>query len=86
MERWLYTTAGSGTTILSVPEIAGREISGRLYKDGIEFRPSANNGESPPDPMRKEFRHEVNLGKIHFAYELFGEEIDIPYKYEINET
>lgn len=86
MERWFYTTADSGTTILDVPEIAGREISGRLYKDGVEFRPSANNGQSPPDPMRKEFRYEINLGKIHFAFELFGEDVDIPYKYETNEA
>lgn len=83
MERWIYKTGIEGSYELNVPEIAGREISGRIYRDGKEYRPSANNGTAPPDPARKEFRYNINLGKIYFAFQLGdGEPVDIPY-YEI---
>lgn len=85
MVRWLYKNGTADSYSVSAPEIAGRAISGRIYRDGVEYRPSANGGTAPPDPLRKEFRREINGTEIYFAFPLNDNEpIDIPYEYNNN--
>lgn len=83
MSKWLYKTGIEGETDLSVSEIAGKNISGRVYRDGIEYRPSGENQSGLSDPVGKQFKYVKALGALSFAYP-FGEDepIDIPY----NET
>lgn len=81
MERWLYKTGIAGEVELNVPEIAGKDIKGRLYRDGKEYKPSGNDGTDEPDFTQKQFKYEKVLGKLFFAFEFgAGETIDIPYE------
>lgn len=81
MERWLYKTGTPGNTVVNVPEIAGFEINGRTYRDGIQYRPTQNNND--PSAGKKEYRYDKALGKIHYGIAFFeSDRIDIPYEYE----
>lgn len=84
MELWLYKIGTPGQTILNVPEIAGHQIKGRVYRDGVEYRPTGNGGTDDPSFMVKEFKYDIVLGKLTFAFEFYGEPIDIPYDSEEN--
>ena len=75
MERWVYKTGVSGT-VLSVPELAGKEINGRVYRDGKEYRLTTND----PSILQKEARWNKALGKLYFAFDFDNEQIDIPYE------
>lgn len=83
MPKWIYKTGIEGEVNLSVPEIAGKDIAGRIYRDGTEYRPSGETRDGLSDPVGKEFKYLKELGTLTFAYQ-FGEDepIDIPY----NET
>lgn len=78
MQQWIYKQGTSGDSDITVSEIAGKEIKGHLYREGIEYRPTQNEDGIP---VGKEFSYEIELGKIFFAIPFDGNEnLDIPYE------
>lgn len=83
-DAWEYYT-GNGTEgfSITITNLIGKDISGRIYRDGIEYRPSGTDHDGSGTPHGKEFKYEKPLGRVSFDTSLpeiaLGEPIDIPY-------
>jgi hypothetical protein len=78
LETWYYTQGTNGETEITISELANKEIKGRIYRSGKEFRPTQNEDNIPTD---KEYFFESVLGKFFFAFPFDGSEtLDIPYE------
>lgn len=78
MEAWVYKTGITGSLALTVSEISGKPINGRIYRSGFEYRPAQNEDGIP---VGKEFSYNISLGRISFAFPFDEDEnIDIPYE------
>lgn len=83
-DAWVYYTGtGSEGFSITLNTLMGRQIAGRLYRDGIEYRPSGVEYDGTGTPVGKQFKFDITTGKITFDSNLqpiaVGEPIDIPY-------
>lgn len=74
MEKWLYKTANGN--IVNASEIAEKDINGRVYVDGIEYR--LVTGELGYN--KKQVLWNKALGKLFFSFSFFNSKVDIPYE------
>jgi hypothetical protein len=72
----VYVTASSGYTV-TIPALVGRTIKGRLYRDGVTYRPTQSEDNVPSD---KEYYFETGLGKLTFSIPFEDTDLDIPYE------
>lgn len=76
VETWLYTEGISGETESDIPVLANKTIKGRIYRNGIMYKPTDNEA-----PGNKEYYFISVLGKFRFALAFDGNEtLDIPYE------
>lgn len=81
---WKYYEATGGEfNIGPIAEIIGKEIDGRIYRDGIEYRPSGIFHDATGTPGDKEYAFNPSTGVISFdpsGSSLEPDEtVDIPY-------
>ncbi len=75
MILWTYHIAQTTSARQIIPEVAGKDLSGRIYIDSKEYRPK--QGEFPID---KEYNFVKETGEFDFPFEIeAGVKIDIPY-------
>lgn len=85
-DAWEYYTAnGTENFSITLAGLKGRTIAGRLYRDGIEYRPSGVDHDGTGIPAGKQFKFEIAIGKISFDSNIiplaFGEQVDIPFNF-----
>jgi hypothetical protein len=83
-DAWIYYTGiGTEKNVITIAGLVGKSIAGRLYRDGIEYRPSGTNHDGLGTPVGKQFKFEAALGRVTFDANMVGiavnEPIDIPY-------
>lgn len=85
-DAWKYYTAnGTEGVSITISALIGRTIAGRLYRDGIEYRPSGVDHDGLGIPVGKQFKFEIATGKISFDGNIIplglGEQVDIPFNF-----
>lgn len=83
-DAWYYYTGrGNEGSVLVIDALKGKSIAGRIYRDGLEYRPSGIDNDGTGTPVDKQFKFEAAIGRISFDTNLIGislgEQIDIPY-------
>ena len=83
-DEWYYYTAnGSEGTAVVISLLKGVSIAGRIYRDGLEYRPSGVDHDGTGVPVGKQFKFDPATGGISFDANIIGlalgEQVDIPY-------
>lgn len=86
-DGWVYYTAnGTEGNTFTLDELKKVSVAGRLYRDGIEYRPSGNELDAMAAPVGKQFKHDPVEGTITFDPAIeglrLGEQVDIPINEE----
>lgn len=80
---YYYDGVGGEFSTGAIATLAGHDIDGFLFRDGIQYRPSGALHDGSGTPVGKEFSYNKTTGAIGFdttgpALEI-GEHLDIPY-------